>query len=527
MPPNETTPTKNILLSPSNDSVLVTLIYTPMRFIESTVRQRYTPSVEVYPRNELENDTSPIIIPKMSSSFSNSPSQSNPKSYSPSSSTPNDDAVTDNYSVDRECRRKLIVLGVDLTHQSRKIQFIFIATCFIACSLLYGYLQELISVQLANRQLALFLASLQFLGYSIWSYALFSHQYQQQQKSIITSSNSKLLAMDTEIDISPIRWKKTFLFRNSLHGSMIYQSKIPIRIYLFLSILRAIDLSMTNLAMGYLNYPAKTLMKSSRVVFTMLFAAIFWGKRYRLYDYLIVILMVLGLGLFLHADSTTSVVFNPIGILMLTISLLCDGAVINISERLMNRYDVGQDEFIFRSYSIACLAIAIAAAFEGDLSKGIRFLTQPGTWDEVEKSFHYQHHETRILDGTIISSVSGSWNVVNKIFVIGLFSTMGFLSSSCSSAITKEFGALTTSVTSTGRKAMTLFLSFALFGNVCTAEHIVGIVLFIFGLTAKSFRVSSHKDHSLRYTSLRDSTSTSDLHLKTSNGSMYDSVDIV
>ena len=65
---------------------------------------------------------------------------------------------------------------------------------------------------------------------------------------------------------------------------------------------------------------------------------------------------------------------------------------------------------------------------------------------------------------------------------------MGFFGSSCSAAITKNFGALTMSITSTARKATTLFLSFMLFDNTCTLEHVAGIAVFISALTAKSLR---------------------------------------
>jgi UAA transporter family len=65
---------------------------------------------------------------------------------------------------------------------------------------------------------------------------------------------------------------------------------------------------------------------------------------------------------------------------------------------------------------------------------------------------------------------------------------MGFFGSSCSAAITKNFGALTMSITSTARKAATLFLSFALFDNECTFEHVSGMIVFISALTAKSVR---------------------------------------
>lgn len=144
----------------------------------------------------------------------------------------------------------------------------------------------------------------------------------------------------------------------------------------------------------------------------------------------------------------------------------------------MNKFGVGQDEFIFNMYSIALVAIASAAAIKGDLFEGLRFLSEPGTYDEM---------------GLPLEERSAAWSVSSKISVMMLFSTMGFFGSSCSAAITKNFGALTMSITSTARKATTLFLSFLLFDNECTLEHVAGIVLFICSLVFKSFRASKKR----------------------------------
>lgn len=135
----------------------------------------------------------------------------------------------------------------------------------------------------------------------------------------------------------------------------------------------------------------------------------------------------------------------------------------------MTQYGVGQDEFIFRMYSIALIAISGAAAVKGDLSEGIRFLSEPGTYSELDLPLNER-----------------TWTLGAKWGVLVMFSTMGFFGSSCSAAITKNFGALTMSITSTARKATTLFLSFMIFDNECTLEHVVGIFLFISALVFKS-----------------------------------------
>jgi len=180
----------------------------------------------------------------------------------------------------------VLVLGMDISHLSRRSQFLVCACGVFSFSLLYGFLQELISVQLCNRQLGLFLAMMQFTGYTLWSYLLRTYVYTKQTTSTKSASLKKRL-------------------------------EVPFFMYLGLSLLRAVDLGMTNMAMQYVNYPAKTLMKSSRVVFTMLFGVVVARKRYRPLDYLVVALMVTGLAIFMHADANSSAVFDSLGIIML------------------------------------------------------------------------------------------------------------------------------------------------------------------------------------------------------------------
>ena len=348
----------------------------------------------------------------------------------------------------------VLVLGMDIGHLSRRMQFVICATGVVGFNLMYGYLQELISVEIMNRQLGLFLAVMQFIGYTTFSYILNTYVYSKKQIRNATT-NSRPFGVTVSAAIA-----------------------VPFMTYLGLSMLRALDLGMTNLAMQYINYPAKTLMKSSRVVFTMIFGVLITRKKYLFMDYFVVLCMVAGLAVFMHADATSSAVFQPAGVVMLTVSLICDGAISNMSESIMRNYGVGQDEFIFRMYSIALVAITAAAAIKGDLQLGLLWMMQPGTYDELQQE---------------ISAEEVTWSVSGKIGVIVLFSIMGFLGSSCSAAITKHFGALTMSITSTARKAATLFLSFFLFNNVCTLEHIVGVVIFITALTAKSFRRTQPK----------------------------------
>mmetsp|Transcript_34348 Transcript_34348/g.45963 ORF Transcript_34348/g.45963 Transcript_34348/m.45963 type:complete len:524 (-) Transcript_34348:22-1593(-) len=379
--------------------------------------------------------------------------------------TDSEDDVEDSYQSNPEAIRrekgdfdsadKFLVLGIDISHRSRKAQFLLSASGVFFFSLLYGFFQELISVQIFGRKLGMFLAASQFSIYTAWSYLL---------RTFVHSKGSA----PTSISSSPSKTKTSNAFPTST---------VPITMYIGLSLIRALDLAMTNLAMQYINYPAKTLMKSSRIIWTMMFGVIVLKKKYKIQDYAVVLLMVTGLAIFMHADANSSTIFDMLGVVMLTVSLICDGAVSNMSEAIMNQFNVCQDEFIFNLYSIATIAIVAGAIFNGDLFLGFERLLTPGTLAEIE------------------AGEMPTWSVTGKITVLFLFSTTGFFGSSCSAAITKNFGALITSITSTVRKATTLFLSFAFFPNTCTLEHIVGIVLFLLALVGKTLKASKSGHH--------------------------------
>lgn len=202
----------------------------------------------------------------------------------------------------------VLVLGVDISHLTRGGQFLVCATGVFFFTLLYGYLQELLSVQLCSRQLGLYLAVVQFSGYTLLAYVLRTYVYRSQ---------SRRLGTPRTINASSASLSSLVSGNGVNNSSLAFKLVVPFSLYLGLSLLRAVDLACTNLAMQYINYPAKTLLKSSRVVFTMIFGVLITHKKYNLMDYAIVMCMVVGLVIFMHADATSSAIFQPMGVVML------------------------------------------------------------------------------------------------------------------------------------------------------------------------------------------------------------------
>ena len=106
--------------------------------------------------------------------------------------------------------------------------------------------------------------------------------------------------------------------KKSIEENGIIRSKHQtVLLFTCLSIIRAVDLGATNRAMKFINYPAKTLIKSSRSAFTLLVGIIMGKRGHSHSDFIMVAMLMSGLIIFLRADVTTDAIFHPYGLILL------------------------------------------------------------------------------------------------------------------------------------------------------------------------------------------------------------------
>lgn len=438
-------------------------------------------------------------------------------------------------SENQRSKDPLVVLGVNLSNFPRNIQFLACAAGVVSFTIIYGYLQELLSVHILGRRYAMFLSLCQLAGYSFWSNILrivgrsrkkeiLRRQKQRRQRLNHDMSydeiDMKVEKKNSDRDVDKVQLGPNDVKERERHcdkhrtahdeevallqtekdsNEKNYESEKhkhkdygissnqqlpapPLTVYIALSFVRALDIGLTNGAMKFLNYPAKTLIKSSRVAFTMVTGVIIGKNKYSMMDYFMVTMLVFGLSVFLHADHRSRAVFHPIGVLMLVSSLCCDGIFNNYSELIMKKYRISQDQYQSSIYTVAFVLVLIGTIAKGELIPGFQTMfIRDGTVSEIEenKIGSYHHHR---------EYPTYTRNV--KCFIFFLFTFTGLFGSSCAGAITKTWGALRMSVTSTVRKAGTLFLSMAApgFHNKCTPEHIVGMFIFISALFVQNFQ---------------------------------------
>lgn len=326
--------------------------------------------------------------------------------------------------------QSFILFGIEIGGWPPNSQYLFCTGGVMLFLLLYGYLQELVVMNKFKRSFGWFVTLLQLSGYAFCA-----------------TLQDKLIGNKTE-------------------------RRIPIYYYLVLSILQVVMQGLTNISMYYLNYPAKTLFKSSRVIMTMLFGLIFFRKKYKANDYLIAVAMVIGLTTFVAADANSSPEFDYRGVVLILLALAADASIINVQEHCMTVFNAGHEELVYFSNLGAAAVAFLLSLLSGELSKGLSFL-----------------------------AVIGSFHVF---FLFMMFSAAGFLGVTCLAALTKKFGALTSALTSVVRKGLTLIISYVMFPDhkSFTPMHLLGASIFLGSLLTKSFKHGSkqknlHKDELL------------------------------
>ncbi|KAK8518435.1 hypothetical protein V6N12_017582 [Hibiscus sabdariffa] len=177
-------------------------------------------------------------------------------------------------------------------------------------------------------------------------------------------------------------------------------------------------------------------------------------RKYPFHEYISALLLVIGLILFTLADAQTSPNFSIIGVLMISGALIMDSFLGNFQEAIFTMNpDTTQMEMLF------CSTIV-----------GIPFLVVP-----------------MILTGEFVRA----WNSCSQhpyVYGVLVFEAMAtFIGQVSVLSLIAIFGAATTAMITTARKAVTLLLSYMIFTKPLTEQHGSGLLLIAMGIILKMF----------------------------------------
>ncbi|OIV89647.1 hypothetical protein TanjilG_12733 [Lupinus angustifolius] len=245
-----------------------------------------------------------------------------------------------------------------------------------------------------------------------------------------------------------------YLLLIHLQGFTSKQMVNPWKTYVKLSAVLMGSHGLTKGSLAFLNYPAQIMFKSTKVLPVMIMGAFIPGlrRKYPFHEYISAILLVVGLILFTLADAHTSPNFNIIGVIMISGALIMDSFLGNLQEAIFTMNpETTQMEMLFCSTVVGLPFLIPPMIFTGELFTA---------WTSCA-----QHP---YVYGVLVFEAMATF--IGQVSVLSLIAL---------------FGAATTAMITTARKAVTLLLSYLIFTKPLTGQHGSGLLLIAMGITLK------------------------------------------
>ncbi|XP_009783427.1 UDP-galactose/UDP-glucose transporter 2-like [Nicotiana tabacum] len=245
-----------------------------------------------------------------------------------------------------------------------------------------------------------------------------------------------------------------YLFLIRLQGFTTKQMVNPWKTYVKLSAVLMGSHGLTKGSLAYLNYPAQIMFKSTKVLPVMVMGAFMpgWRRKYSVQEYVSAVLLVGGLILFTLADANTSPNFSIIGVIMITGALVMDSFLGNYQEAIFTvNPDTSQMEMLYCSTVVGAPFLLVPMILTGELF---------AAWKSC-----YEHP---YVYGVLIFEAMATF--IGQISVLSLIAI---------------FGAATTAMVTTARKAVTLLLSYLIFTKPLTEQHCSGLLLMSMGIVSR------------------------------------------
>jgi len=234
--------------------------------------------------------------------------------------------------------------------------------------------------------------------------------------------------------------------------------KAPLSAYPLLTMCLLSSSALSNISLNYINFPTKVVFRSCKLIPTMAIASVFHKKLFTATEYVCAVAACAGLVLFAAADWNVSPSFHPIGLALVSLSVCADAVLPNAQEGL---FKLGSSRLEVTLYTniFTLLIMTVTTLLSGDL---VGALQQMATNRQLTVYF-------------------------------SIYTFIAYIAISFHMNVVKRYGGVAAVLVATGRKAMTLILSFLLFPKGFSWFYPAGAVLVLGGLLVSSLsKMRSH-----------------------------------
>ncbi|XP_067936325.1 adenosine 3'-phospho 5'-phosphosulfate transporter 2-like isoform X1 [Watersipora subatra] len=292
-----------------------------------------------------------------------------------------------------------ILLCLDISRLNRVSQFLLSTALVLASFLIYGYILEMTFHLEGMKEYSWYFTMLEFLQFSIFGLG----------ERVVS------------------------------HRCGLLKHKAPMSIYMLLAALTVATIGLSNMSVGYLNYPTQVIFKCCKLIPVLIGGIVIQGKKYGIIDFLARFTMSVSLILFTLTDSEIQPNFNIYGVVIISGALCADAAVGNVTEKTLNDHKATNSELILFSYSIGFVYIMFGLLLSAQLAPGFMF---------------FQQHPLETYGYGAVFAITGYVGLNAILFQI------------------KHFGVLAAVTVTTFRKMLTIILSFILFSKPFTFRYI-------------------------------------------------------
>lgn len=233
-------------------------------------------------------------------------------------------------------------------------------------------------------------------------------------------------------------------------------TNVPLGSLLRISVLVLSSLVCGNVALKWVSYPIKVVVKSCKLLPTMALGSLLLRKRYSMNDQVAAVLLCTGLIGFTLAEKGSSGgrASSPLGVGLLLLAVSCDAVQVLLSERMLKQAPhLTPMHVMLYTNGFAFVAVAAMLAFSDDRGLAVAI---PSAAEALQTL---------------------PWG---RLMLYGASSWVGVC---CFVTLTRSFGATAAVVATNARKLLTVTLSFLLFPKPFTAAYALSGAAVVAGVT--------------------------------------------
>jgi drug/metabolite transporter (DMT)-like permease len=251
---------------------------------------------------------------------------------------------------------------------------------------------------------------------------------------------------------------------NTDSTTWVTQRRAPLSVYPFLTLCLLSSSALSNMSLNYINFPTKVVFRSCKLLPTMVIATVLHPnkKKFSMVEYICATIVCIGLICFGMAEFQTRPTFHPVGIVLVSLSVFADALLPNAQEKVFIQYQAPRSEVTFYTNLFTLMIMTLSTYASGDLLQCFRFMSE---------------HSTITI-------------------YIWIYTIISYIAISCHMNVVQMYGGVAAVLVATGRKAMTLMVSFLLFPKEYTIYYPIGTILVLSGLTWASLSKVYHQNSS-------------------------------